>query len=123
MRSAAIGVRSSWLTSATNSRSRSRSASSIRSVAERRSAITLNWAASSSISSTPDGGTRSSSCPWAIRLATPRRRLIGRVTVRAATTPVNTDTTSASSPAPMSASRIRAKVCSRAEYGSLMMTW
>ena len=50
-RSAAIGVRSSWLTSATNSRSRSRSASTCRSVPDRRSAMTLNCWPSSSISS------------------------------------------------------------------------
>ncbi len=60
-RSAAIGVRSSWLTSATNSRSRSRSASSMRRVPARRSAMMLNCWPSSSISSTPDGSARSSS--------------------------------------------------------------
>ena len=77
MRSAAIGVRSSWLTSATNSRSRSRSASSMRSVPDSRSAMTLNWWPSSSISSTPDGTARSSSSPWPRLRAIPRRRLIG----------------------------------------------
>ena len=118
MRSAAIGVRSSWLTSATNSRSRSRSASSMRKVPDSRSAITLNWAASSSTSSTPDAVARSSRSPWATRPATPRSRWIGAVTRRAATTPNTTEATSASRPAPTIAERIWASVASREVYGS-----
>ena len=118
--SAAIGVRSSWLTSATNSRSRSRSASSMRSVPASRSAMTLNCAASSSTSSTPDAVARSSSSPWARRLATPRSRLIGTVRLRAAMMPMISETTSARIPAPTRASRMRASVSARVEYGSLI---
>ena len=122
VRSAAIGVRSSWLTSAMNSRSRSRSARITDSVRSSWSAMALNWLPSASTSAISAGSTRSARLPSAMRADASCRRARGRVSRLAAHAPTRSATTKATTPPAMSANPTRSTVSTREVYGLLIST-
>ena len=116
VRSAAIGVRSSWLTSARNSRLRSRSSLMIVTDAWSRSAMSLNAEVSSATSGVPRCGhldTRASRSALGEQSRRVVRRVSGRVSHCASSSAVMSATTSATSAALRRTSVIVRVVCSR----------
>ena len=115
VRSAAMGVRSSWLTSARNSRLRSRSSLMMATEVWSRSAISLKAPASSWTSGGEFGGmaTRASRWPSARSREVVVRRRSGRASHWASSSAVMSATTRATSAALTRTSVMVRVVCSR----------
>ena len=127
VRRAASGVRSSCETSARKSRLRSRSRRMISTLSWSRSAIALNWTASSAISDDPartsSGGTRRVRSPSASPRDASVRRRSGVVKRRAMAADTSTLSPSANSATAASRPVTLASAVARKVYGLDSVTW